>query len=236
MMHSTYEEEHEPVMPEAAPSGLAAYRARVVAEKKGVILDAAIDLFLAQSYASTSLEEVARRAGVSSATVYKHFPTKATLFGEIMKRLWANDAEAPPDMPPSGDPQAGLLAIGRAYAALLSEQRTVDLFRVVTAEAPRFPEIGRELYELGKKPYLDRLHRYLSAEVAANTLAVEDIPLAARQFLGMINDVIFWPRLLIPEIVFSQVECDRVVQEAVQTIKARYGVAANDGRGASQQA
>lgn len=126
-------------------------------------------------------------------------------------------------MPKASDPVASLLAIGRTYAALLSEQRTVDLFRVVTAEAPRFPEIGRELYSLGKKPYLDRLHSYLSAEAAAGTLRVDDIPLAARQFLGMINDIVFWPKLLVPSLVMSEIERDTVVVEAVRTMMARYG-------------
>jgi TetR/AcrR family transcriptional regulator, regulator of autoinduction and epiphytic fitness len=134
---------------EEQQGGLQAYRARVVAEKRGAVLDAASELFLARSYANTSLEEVAKRAGVSSATVYKHFPTKAALFGGIMQRLWANGPDQPRQMPVSGDPRAGLLEIGRAYSDLLSQQRTIDLFRVVTAEAPRFPEIGRELYDLG---------------------------------------------------------------------------------------
>jgi TetR/AcrR family transcriptional regulator, regulator of autoinduction and epiphytic fitness len=208
---------------EAPRGGLQAYRARVVAEKRGAVLDAASELFLARSYASTSLEDVAKRAGVSSATVYKHFPTKAALFGGIMQRLWANDSDRPEPMPVSGDPRAGLLEIGRSYSDLLSQQRTVDLFRVVTAEAPRFPEIGRELYDLGKKPYLDRLHSYLTAEAGLGTLVIEDIPMAARQFLGMINDVVFWPRLLVPELVLSDAERDVIVVEAVKTMMARYG-------------
>lgn len=139
-----------------------------------------------------------------------------------MSRLWENDRDAPPPMPVAGDPEAGLLTIGRAYAALLSEQRTVDLFRVVTAEAPRFPEIGRQLYEHGKKPYLDRLHSYLTAETLAGTLLLEDVPLAARQFLGMINDVVFWPRLLIVDLEISPDEIAQVVGEAVRTFCARY--------------
>ena len=204
-------------------SGLVTWRAGVAARNRTALLDAAIDRFLAHGYDRTSLEEVARTAGVSSATLYKHFPTKAALFGGIMARLWENDEEAAPAPRASGDPATGLLAIGRAYATLLTEQRTVDLFRLVTAEAPRFPELGRELYERGKKPYLDRLHAYLDAEAALGHVQIEDVPLAARQFLGMINDVVFWPRLLIPSLTLPPEEVDRVVREAVVTVLARYG-------------
>jgi TetR/AcrR family transcriptional regulator, regulator of autoinduction and epiphytic fitness len=41
----------------------------------------------------------------------------------------------------------------------------------------------------------------------------------------MINDVVFWPRLLVPELVLSDAERDDVVVEAVETMIARYGSA-----------
>jgi len=203
-------------------SGLAAYRARVATEKRTATMDAAIDLFLANGYDHTTLEQVAKAAGISSATVYKHFPTKAALFGGIMARLWENEPDALPQMPPPGNPRQGLLAIGRAYADLLHRDQTVALFRVVTAEAPRFPELGQELYERGKKPYLDRLATYLDQEMRAGTLAIDDVALAKRQFLGMINDVVFWPRLLIIDLRLTPEEIEAVVVGAVDTFLARY--------------
>ncbi|MEO1018552.1 MAG: TetR/AcrR family transcriptional regulator [Pseudomonadota bacterium] len=204
------------------PDGLAEYRARVVAEKRAAAMDAAIDLFLTNGYDHTTLEQVAKSAGISSATVYKHFPTKAALFGGIMSRLWENEPEHLPAMPAPGNPRQGLLAVGRAYASLLLRDQTVALFRVVTAEAPRFPELGQELYERGKKPYLDRLRIYLEREISAGTLKINDIPLAKRQFLGMINDVVFWPRLLIVNLKISKKDADIVVREAVETFLRRY--------------
>jgi len=203
------------------PSGLAAYRDRVAREKRAALMEAAVALFLADGYARTTLEAVARAAGVSSATLYKHFPTKAALFGAIMARMWTEgDAAA---IPAPGDPRAGLLRIGRDYAALLAEARTVALFRVIIAEAERFPELGRALYERGKRPYLDRLRVYLEAEIADGRLAIDDLALAKRQFLGMINDVVFWPRLLIVDLAVSAEETEAVVEGAVETFLARYG-------------
>lgn len=203
--------------------GLAAYRAQVVAEKRGAVLDAATALFLADGYDRTSLEVVAKTAGVSSATVYKHFPTKAKLFGGIMARLWENDEGAEADSPPAGDPRAGLMQIGRDYARVLLDPQTVDLFRLIISEAPRFPELGEELYQRGKQPYLDRLRRYFGSEIAAGTLAMEDVSLATRQFLGMINDIVFWPRFLVMTLEVTAEEAEQVVAAAVETILARYG-------------
>lgn len=209
---------------QAEGSGLAAYRRRVVAEKRGAILDGAVETFLAVGYDRATLEVIAQRARVSTGTLFKHFPTKAALFGAIMARIWEVDAEAPETRVGAAAPDlAGCLAeIGRDYARLLRAPHVEELFRVVVAEVGRFPELGRELYERGKKPWLDRLYEELTARVAVGQADIADVPLAARQFLGMINDVIFWPRLLVSDLVIDEAQVARVVEAAVATFVARH--------------
>lgn len=211
--------------PDQAEGGLAAYRRRVAAEKRGAILDGAVETFLAVGYDRATLEVIAQRAGVSTGTLFKHFPTKAALFGAIMARIWEVDAEAPGTRVGAAAPDlAGCLAeIGRDYARLLRAPHVEGLFRVVVAEVTRFPELGRELYARGKKPWLDRLYEELTARVRAGQAAIDDVPLAARQFLGMINDIIFWPRLLVTDLAIDKFEVDRVVEAAVATFLTRYG-------------
>jgi AcrR family transcriptional regulator len=189
--------------------------------KRDAVLDAAVAEFLAQGYEGTTLAAVAARAGVSTATVFKHFHAKADIFGAVMARPFGNDAAHEVPKPKVGDPRAGLLAIGRDYAATLAEPGTRALFRVMIAEVPRFPELGRELYEKGKRPYLDRLHAYLRAEAKAGTLRIPDVPLAARQFLGMINDVVFWPHMLVVDL--EEADDAAVVAAAVETFLRGYG-------------
>jgi AefR-like transcriptional repressor, C-terminal domain len=69
-------------------------------------------------------------------------------------------------------------------------------YRVLIAEAQRFPELGRLLTERGKLPYLTRVSGYLTAESSAGHLNVSDATRAARQFLAMISDQVFWPAML----------------------------------------
>jgi AcrR family transcriptional regulator len=202
---------------------LEAYRAEVARRKRGAILDAALALFLEHGYDRTQIDAVAKHAGVSSATLYKHFGSKAALFGGIMARFWQQDEETRLPSPAPGDPRAGLSRIGAHYAELLARPDLLALFRVVIAEAPRFPELGEALYARGKKPYLDGLGDYIRAEIAHGTLAVDDVDLAVRQFLGMINDVVFWPRTLLPGLAVGEGETRGVVVEAVETFLARYG-------------
>ena len=201
-------------------SGLDVYRERVTREKRDALMDAAVTLFLRDGYDRTSLDAVSKEAGVSSATLYKHFPTKAELFGAIMARFW-NDNDCTP-LPQLATPREGLTQIGRDYVALLNDEASVPLFRVIIAENQRFPELGRELYERGKKPYLERMDTYLDQEVQQGRLAIDDIPAATRQLLGMINDVVFWPRLLLADYDMSAEAVDQVIVNAVDTFLQRY--------------
>jgi TetR/AcrR family transcriptional regulator, regulator of autoinduction and epiphytic fitness len=187
------------------------------------VLDAGVEEFLANGYAGATLEAIARRAEVSTATVFKHFRTKADIFGAIMSRVFGNEAGQDIPMPVAGDPKAGLIALGLHYADAIRIPNIRALFRVMIAEVPRFPELGKQLYEKGKAPYLERLHSYLKSEVKAGMLTIADVPLAARQFLGMINDVVFWPHMLIIDLEVSDREAKRIVLQAVNTMLRAYG-------------
>jgi AcrR family transcriptional regulator len=196
------------------------YHQRVAREKRALIVTAATALFLELGYDRTSLARIAERSGVSRATLFKQFPTKAALFDAIVTESWSTAEEEDP--PPAGNVVDGLSAIGRRYAELLSRPQMTDLFRIVIAELPRFPELAHAQFSHGKMPYFESVRRYLLAEREAGTVRVEDVDLAATQFLGMISNYVFWPTLLVPGWEVSAERVAQVVDEAVRTIAARY--------------
>ncbi|GAA1430362.1 hypothetical protein GCM10009616_14740 [Microlunatus lacustris] len=63
---------------------------------------------------------------------------------------------------------------------------------------------------------------YLRAEHEAGTVQVDDVDLAATQFLGMTPHYVFWPALLVPGWEVSAERVAQVVDEAVRTTVARY--------------
>jgi AcrR family transcriptional regulator len=54
--------------------------------RRPMILDAAFGVFLEKGYEGASMEEIARRAGVSKPVVYSSFAGKDALFGELLHR------------------------------------------------------------------------------------------------------------------------------------------------------
>lgn len=210
---------HEPTPP--APPTAATYHQRVQREKRTAILEAATGLFLSEGYNGTSLAKVAKAAGVSTATLFKRFPTKADLFEAIVTEYWSLESREAA-MPEPGDPRGGLSAIGRDYVALLTRPQMVSLFRLVIAEAPNFPELAKAHFTLGKLPYFESVRDYLGAEQAAGTVHIADPQTAATQFLGMVSNGTFWPRLLLPDWSLTTADTQRAIDEAVATMLARY--------------
>lgn len=64
---------------------------------RGLVLDAALELFSHQGYRATSMRDIAAKAGVSTGAVYHHFRDKETIFLELLDVYWR--AIADPDFP-----------------------------------------------------------------------------------------------------------------------------------------
>ena len=199
------------------------YHQQVAQQKRSAILDAASQLFLELGYDRTSLAKIAERADVSRATLFKQFPSKASLFDDMVRQSWRTDDDDH-ITPPAGDVQAGLVELGTHYAALISTREMTDLFRIVISELPRFPELAGAQFSLGKMPYFQRVRDYLESEVAAGTATVADLDLTSTQFLGMIANYLLWPKLLIPGWSVTSERQATVVAEAATTTAARIAV------------
>src|SRR6187200_3490005 len=63
----------------------AANRAERAAERRGAIIEAAMDEFIARGFAATRLDDVAKRAGVAKGTIYLHFKDKESMFEELIR-------------------------------------------------------------------------------------------------------------------------------------------------------
>jgi AcrR family transcriptional regulator len=151
------------------------------------ILDVATALFLDDGFGATSIEAVARGAGISKRTFYHRFGGKEALFEAVVRRLverWT---------PPF---DVALLAapgleetLRRAAEHILSGALTREglaLHRMVIAEAPRFPGLARILHEIGAAAGTERIGRRLQQSAAAGEIKPVDFRFAAEQFITMV--------------------------------------------------
>src|SRR5262245_66243556 len=140
-------------------------QARPDEETRTVILDAARQEFAASGYAATSMESVARRAGVSTKTLYRLIPNKGTLFEEILTdgidrfvsriRLRACDGS---DI--EGSLREAMIAVGE----LILDGAVIGLLRMIVAEGDKFPEISDTFYSKAINRSESTLANWLKAQ------------------------------------------------------------------------
>lgn len=207
---------HPPHDPRAAPETAPGPPAdEASSPKREAVLAAAAKVFLEQGFEAASMDEVARRAAVSKATIYSHFESKTALFNAIVT---ARCQRMMPAIAALGGqpPRHVLTRIGRQFLDLLVSPEALPLYRVVLAEAPRFPDLGRAFYAGGPDRTAAALADYLRRQHDAGVLDVPDARLAAEQFFGMVlaqNHV----RLMLglAPAGLAPAERDRIVAQAV---------------------
>ncbi len=182
------------------------------------IIRAAAGLFLAQGYGGTSMDAIAREAGVAKQTLYSRFNNKNGLFSAIIRHSCAAAFEG---LPAAGDPPGlpeYLTQFGERMLGILFGGEALNLYRLVVAEAPRFPELGQIYYEQGPQSTI----RGLTNGLSAYGITRVEARLAAEQFLGLLTGHLLTRALLNADGAPSSREKAVYVREAVTSIfKAR---------------
>ena len=190
------------------------------------ILDGARAAFLDLGYEGASTDEIARRAGVSKGTLYNYFPDKKTLFKAFVERECDEQARrvtGPGE--DADDVETALRAIALNYVELMVSPFLVGIFRIVVAEAERFPDLARVFFDSGPDLAHRRVSHLLAAAVAKGELDIDDIDLAAHQFAGLCRANFFFKRLFCVKQNFPKTEIQRIANGAVDTFLRTYGSA-----------
>jgi len=148
------------------------------------VLRAATHSFLAHGYGS-SVDEIARRAGVAKQTVYHHFPSKDRLFREVARELAMSvlvELEG-------ADVRVALLSFAVAYRERALGDEGIATFRTLVPEAPRFKSLARAMYANTAGEMVERLAQYLGAAMKEGRLRRDDPELAAEMLLSMLAGV-----------------------------------------------
>jgi AcrR family transcriptional regulator len=158
------------------------------AAKRQQILAGARDVFGEMGFERASVDLIALRAGVSKATVYSHFHDKKRLFVACV--LDAADAmraglEACLASSPAGDVEDVLQAFGEKIMRLALSPAIASLYRQTIAEAGRFPEIGRMVFEGGPRMLQDAIAVHLQRWHERGVLRIPDARIAAIQLLAL---------------------------------------------------
>lgn len=150
------------------------------------ILDAAQELFLSQGFEATSLNQIAAGAAATKRTLYVKIGDKADLFAHVVRRLLDQRRERLNDTSANGSPADRLVRFGESLLDVALDPDVLRLYRLMVAEAPRFPALASLMEEQLAHGAHATLADLLRNETARGRIALDDPETAAELLLTML--------------------------------------------------
>jgi len=132
-------------------------RRRRKAERPHEILEAAFLEFSRNGYATTTLDQVAERAGVTKGTIYVYFESKEHLFISMVRELMKATLEPVCEMFERHEGSTADLLRAQfsfIYQHIVEDKRRREVVRMLIAEASRFPALADRYHEEIHRPCL----------------------------------------------------------------------------------
>jgi AcrR family transcriptional regulator len=134
----------------AAAAGGSTPRKRLPAEeRRGLILDAALEVFARHGYHAASIDDIAAAAAVSKALIYEHFPSKRHLHAALLERHVGELFELLAESAATSEPGEVRLRAG-VDAFLAYVESRPDAFRMLFRDAVE-PEVAESLRQLARQ-------------------------------------------------------------------------------------
>lgn len=156
--------------------------------KRAAILDAAKCLFLSGGFSGTSMDAVAKAAGVSKLTVYSHFSDKETLFSAAVEAKCHNTLPEPFfELDETLPIRASLTRIGLAFIELIHSPEVIALERLMCTMATQDTEMSRLFFEAGPQRTLSAMESLIRNANDANLMDTPNPRHAAESFFALLQ-------------------------------------------------
>jgi len=165
-------------------------------------MQAASRLFATHGFREASTAALASAAGVSTATLYRYFPDKESIFGAVIDELVSEVIQARALRSDVSENRLRDLAL--RYADLLSDPLVVGLIRAVVADRENSSAFGDRLETHGNGIFEKEFEAEIRALLNAhNALELDNVTQASRELRGLLEH-----NTLLPELLFH-VQPDR---------------------------
>ena len=126
------------------------------ADKRQLLLDAAIRVFARKGYHAARIGDIAQEAGVAYGLLYHYFPSKDDVLETVFRDTWTAMLDAINGIEAAGGPARE--QVRRVAAVVLGSWKlNPDLVRVLVREVARSPHVQNEVGEIQQA--MDALQR-----------------------------------------------------------------------------
>lgn len=162
--------------------------------KRAAIVQAAIKEFQISGFNGSSMDAIAVRAKVSKRTVYNHFSSKESLFGEISMKLCDSIGKVEPDpFDASISLREQLLVFAKRKMDVCTCPEFLVIAKVILPERVRNPELAKEAFDRIRSGDTG-LDNWLQSAMDAGKIRRSCPFILSRQFTAMVLEFSFWPQ------------------------------------------
>lgn len=160
------------------------------------VMQVALQMFLANGYAGTSLKAVADELGVSPPALYWYFPSKEDLYGSVIEQAMQDFINYVHDSITDTDPVFKLSQLVRAHVTWQLQQSEVaqafDLTMTVKGRSAEIPESRLAPIRKLEHDYVEQVRAILREGVEQGVFAVDDYVTTAFAIITMCEYVNTW--------------------------------------------
>lgn len=171
-----------------------AKRERRKQARPGELLEAALDLFVEKGFASTRVEEVAARAGVSKGTLFLYFPSKEELFKAVVRESIAGQfAQWNDELETFVGTTADVLRhCYQVWWERIGSTKASGITKLMVSEAQNFPEIARFYQHEVILPGQALIRRILQRGITRGEFRAVDLDYAVYLVLAPMIFLMMW--------------------------------------------
>lgn len=183
-------------------------------------------LFLSRGVQSVSMEQIATAAGVSKVTAYRHFVDKHDLFRAAVRKEMTRleTMQGAPALAHQAPIRDTLETFGLGLMTYLFSGPAMDFYAALAGELRRTPELAQAFYDAAPGKTFANLKAILREGCASGSLSIDDLDLAADQFLGLLQGYSSFQIALGVEPVPLAKTLDRRVKAAVDLFLKGYAI------------
>jgi TetR/AcrR family transcriptional repressor of mexJK operon len=137
-----------------------------MAEKRAEILKAAQPILLRDGFGGTTLDRVAAEGRISKMTLYRHFPSKESLFEGLVTSMCGYLREGLEQSSSASFSKSAPKRLAHelhAFTSALIEPDALALYRLIVADGWRFPGLARVFDQSGMRVIRQRIAELLEA-------------------------------------------------------------------------
>jgi AcrR family transcriptional regulator len=169
-------------------------------DRPSELVAAALDLFVEKGFATTRLEDVASRAGVSKGTLYLYFDSKEALFRAVVRStIIPAITEAERLVEHFDGPASELLrAIIHGWWRLIGSSKAGGIPKLMIAEARNFPEMAQFYHDEVIVRGLEMVRRALQRGIDSGEFRPVDLEPAVHVIIAPLVHFACWQHSLAP--------------------------------------